>query len=764
LMRAEQDSLADFQATMAEQELAYKHRLIELYGTPYPEDIGPGKTYAQGYDGPDLIHYSYVALPESDFNGTLKPQESQTFKVDITEFPKDWPTNLYTDFRFYIPNRVAWRWHKGEMNTQVAFVHGPHGCFGKPAAWTSSRRSPGTIQQGISDLIKAHDGLGLKLDDAQKAMQNLQRAVLMFYTLKADHDTLRGWQAAQLWQDQTVMAVELAADIFDLIAEVQKVAFESMEKTALAAIPKSLIVGLASGGDVTSAARAALLASGTTLRIAVDWAGVVKFIATRGLSFANQTAKMQQDFYAIAPLEWNQELRNLVTDLGSQFQGLSDHLTWINQALRELEDAQNSYRALVAQGERIQEERAIMRQRGAALVHGYRTRDAAFRIFRNEKLERYKTLFDLAARYSFLAANAYDYETGLLHTTKGREFVNRIIRARALGVMREGQPQYAGSHTGDPGLSSALAEMKADWDVLRGRLGFNNPDNYGTIVSLRREGLRILPGTEGAQNWQDALQTARRANLIEDPDVRRYCLQIDDGSGLPVPGLLLTFNTTIARGYNLFGQPLAVGDMAFSPSSFATKLLAVGVALEGYRGLTDPSANRGAVVGVGGASPSDPSSWFLDPLGLAGAPEVYLIPVGVDSMRSPPLGDASTIRTWSVQDVTIPLPFNIGDSSFSTRQLWQSSDSLTEPLFSIRKHQAFRPVSNSELFYGDVFELAQSQYTNRRLIGRSVWNSQWKLVIPGYGLLHDPKEGLDRFIQTVEDVKLYFVTYSYAGN
>ena len=72
-----------------------------------------------------------------------------------------------------------------------------------------------------------------------------------------------------------------------------------------------------------------------------------------------------------------------------------------------------------------------LRQRTAALVQGYRTRDAAFRIFRNEKLERYKTLFDLAARYSFLAANAYDYETGLLNTPAGRGFVSRIVSSRA---------------------------------------------------------------------------------------------------------------------------------------------------------------------------------------------------------------------------------------------------------------------------------------------------------------------------------------------
>ena len=34
----------------------------------------------------------------------------------------------------------------------------------------------------------------------------------------------------------------------------------------------------------------------------------------------------------------------------------------------------------------------------------------------------------------------------------------------------------------------------------------------------------------------------------------------------------------------------------------------------------------------------------------------------------------------------------------------------------------------------------------------------------GKTLLNDPNEGLDRFMQTVKDIKLHFVTYSYSGN
>ena len=60
--------------------------------------------------------------------------------------------------------------------------------------------------------------------------------------------------------------------------------------------------------------------------------------------------------------------------------------------------------------------------------------------------------------------------------------------------------------------------------------------------------------------------------------------------------------------------------------------------------------------------------------------------------------------------------------------------------------------------------LQRSQFTNNRLVGRSVWNTGWKLVIPGRTLLNDPNQGLDRFIQTVKDINIHFVTYSYSGN
>ena len=89
-----------------------------------------------------------------------------------------------------------------------------------------------------------------------------------------------------------------------------------------------------------------------------------------------------------------------------------------------------------------------------------------------------------------------------------------------------------------------------------------------------------------------------------------------------------------------------------------------------------PNLN-GATVDVGnGQSPGAPSVHFLSNTALFATPYLYLIPVGDDYMRSPPLGDQSRLRRWAVQDVTIPLPFNIGASDQSSQALFQTADSL----------------------------------------------------------------------------------------
>jgi hypothetical protein len=49
------------------------------------------------------------------------------------------------------------------------------------------------------------------------------------------------------------------------------------------------------------------------------------------------------------------------------------------------------------------------------------------------------------------------------------------------------------------------------------------------------------------------------------------------------------------------------------------------------------------------------------------------------------------------------------------------------------------------------------------LIGRSVWNTRWLLIVPGGTLQSDANEGLRLFINGVSDIQIFFKTYAYSG-
>ncbi len=772
-LASESDSLEEDRHKIEDSERAMTAKLIEIYGTPYTDDMGPGKTYPQDYEGPDLLHYLYVEIPEYQFQNldVATPGSPVTYAVTIPNVIND----NWGDMDFF----QNWDLRNNSLSNFVNGMNFPtlmnltvqvtsDGYTRKPQSWSGKRRSPGSIQVAASRVIAADRKLMASWDDLDRSLKKWQGSMSLFKanwsTSVEINDLNRKLKAAK----QVTEAVLFAGDLFDKTVTSQMESADDTLSSLVESLPQSFIAGFASGGDLTSSARGAFAAGSAGVKAGLTSSMIVRAAVRKALEFSTQMAVDWVEFDQIIPREKRNDLRQSLMELGTQIDELTQILWTINAAERDQEDARMSLRSLVAEGERLQTDRLAFRRKAAARIQGYRTRDVAYRLFRSEKLDRYRTLMDLASQYSLVAANAYDYDTGLLGTAEGSAFIDRIIQARALGVIKDGVPQFTGSRVGDSGLSGALAELYADWSVLKGRLGFNNPDAYGTTVSLRMGKHRILPGTDGDSAWRDVLENSRVANIMDDLDVRRMCLGMNKTDGLPVPGLVVEFSTIIEDGLNLFGQPLAGGDHAFSSSSFATKVFALGVALEGYRGMDTPGFNTGAVTGAGGTTPTDPGVTFLDPTAMSATPYVFVIPTGLDTMRSPPLGDQGVVRSWAVEDVTIPMPFNVGASDFSSKKYWQSSDSLQEPLFALRKHQAFRPVPSATLFtaniYGGFNGLQRSQFTNSRLIGRSVWNNRWKLVIPGNTLLNNPEEGLNRFIQGVKDIKLHVVSYSYSGN
>jgi hypothetical protein len=419
-------------------------------------------------------------------------------------------------------------------------------------------------------------------------------------------------------------------------------------------------------------------------------------------------------------------------------------------------DYQRSNEALrnvLVEGQNVLADRETFRQRAAAVVNGYRTKDLTFRTFRNEALEQYRTLYDLAGRYTYLAAKSYDYETGLLGTTAGQKVIANIVASRALGDLSGDQPQATVSTLGDAGLAGTLAQLNADFSVAEGRLGINNPDPYGTLFSLRAELFRIRTDdslTSDDAAWQQTLQQHVVPDLMADPDVARYCNNLKKADGTAAPGIVISFGSSIEQLKNFFGLSLAAGDSAYTSGSFATKISSVGIALPGYEGMNS----------YGFGTPEAGGSASSSPNALSSTPYLYLIPCGSDRMLAPPLGDTNTLRSWTVHDQALPLPYNLGASAFNTTNFFNANGTLSEQPWILRKHQPFRPVSDPSLFYSSI----PTEFTNTRLIGRSVWNSRWKIVIPAYTLLADEQTGLNRFAASVKDIQLFLRTYSNSGN
>lgn len=324
---------------------------------------------------------------------------------------------------------------------------------------------------------------------------------------------------------------------------------------------------------------------------------------------------------------------------------------------------------------------------------------------------------------------------------------------RALGDLTNGVPQSTTSTHGDGGLAAVLARLRADFSVAEGRLGINNPDQYGTVFSLRGELYRIqAPGssTSADDAWRQTLEQHMVTNLMSDADVATQCRNIKKADGSAVPGIVIPFSTTIENGKNFFGLDLAAYDHQYTPSNFATKIYGVGIALPGYVGMD--------AYATGNINATPPTTNAAN--ALSATPYVYLIPCGKDVMLAPALGDTNTVRSWLVRDQALPLPFNLGASDFNSTQFFDANGTLTEQPWIIRKHQAFRMVSDASFFYS----LVPNEFTNSRLVGRSVWNTQWKIVIPAYTLLSNEQDGLNRFAASVKDIQLFLRTYSHSGN
>ncbi len=735
-LRQQNNSLDDYNVAVDDQERAYEYELITLFGTAYPSDIGPGKLYSQGYEGPDLYNYWLIDRP------SVVTDTEQTVTVNFRE-----PVEMNPFVEWSLDNTYQKITDPVQyVNRQMDIV--PHQLMQFADSGSGSRREPGAIQNALLNVYQAQVGSREAANKLDSLSAEFERKYQLFTEFRSTYDDAVANDAALTKEAQNYRN---AAQVYATASQLLGLVGDYAEKI----------------GDVTA------IAFPTVAGFSIDGTSVMRSLSRYGgvaAAYAQRQAALQLDA-EVARLEGQAD--ELMDETGGWEDGLArdhedkQHVVEFERLLREviacgyelshraaeLQRANESVASLMARGDRILAEREIFRQRAAAVVQGYRTRDMTYRTFRNEELSQYQALYDLAAQYTYLAVQSYDYETGLLGTSAGQELIEGIVGTRSLGKFQEGIPVASTGTTGDGGLASILARLNSDWSVVKPRLGINNPDKNGTLFSLRQELFRIRTDastTEDDKAWKEILQQHIMSNLLNDPDVALHARNLRKPDGTSVPGIVIPFTSTIAHGLNFFGQPLAAGDHAYTATNFATKIYSTGVVFKGYVGM-DPYA-----FGSGNAT----SAATSDPDALSATPYVYLIPAGLDSMLAPPLGDTSLVRSWSVKDQAMPLPFNLGQSDFSDTQFFTPEGTVNEKLWITRKHQAFRAISDPSFLYSTMPE----EFTNTRLVGRSVWNSQWKIVIPAYTLLNDEQGGLDRFARTVQDIQVFFRTYSNSGN
>ena len=758
MIRQVANSSADFQKSVTEQDLSYRNQLIEIYGTPYEGTIGSGKAFPAGYQGPDTMLYMYVAV--NNINDSTVPQPPaayyQNYLSEITGsqahfingvgvisgVPDSWKTRYgltfldpaqitnsinYTDFTDLTGNPVV-----NTLDNMNLPIMAAGYTYVAPASW-GIRTSPGELQSLVSQMVQAQADLNAAISDwdgVQSSMlQSLQAINAKFDNNKYQRDLMKGQIAMDVALDTTKLVLTTTVKVIAAAAA----AAEGAVKAAADAVPQNLPTGglAISPGDALAPVKSALEIAAEVTKAVQDTFTIPLETIADGTDIAKSLGDaiiaLEQDG-GDRDLDMIQNLQELQGNAGNEAGARVTVFKQI-QVLRQLSD---QYLAKVAAGKRLIEQRTAFNKRVAAQTQQNRYQDITFRVARNAALEKYRSAFDLAARYAYLAGTAYDYDTNLRSDDAGspNSILADIVRQRTLGLVDgSGQPQV-----GAKGLAEDLATLKANYDVLKTRLGINNPQLESASFSLRSEAFRILNATNSDAAWQQTLRSAGiyKDDLWQVPEFRRYCRPFAALTNGAQPGLVIPFSTKIVTGKNFFGWPLGGGDSSYDPSVFATRISSVSVAFAGY-----------------------------DTANLPQTPRVYLIPVGSDVMTVPNSPDLS-VRTWNVVEQTIPLPYPNIAANLNSPTWKPLTDSLNGKFAAQKQFSSFRAYGFDSTSLSAA-DLATVGYDSR-LVGRSAWNTKWLLVIPGTTLNASATNGLNLFINSVKDIKLNINTHGYSGN
>lgn len=737
--REAQNEQQDFAADVVAQDRAIINELIEIFGYPYDADIGVNGTYPAGYDGPDIYNYNLIERTDLT-DAAARCGEGQT-----SDCKAETATSL-VEFKamdclgFFVsevdPDLIADNPEllcPGGTGVQpsepasivVPYVVGVGLDEGRgrylPETWSgATRKSWGDIQLKMwtvydtrveyETAIAAYDNHVAEIAQAARAIEDRYETLKRERKLQKDYrDTIVDINTGMIY----LREVQVVADrVFSYLVWMTAGINEKC-------VPS--VFGLANETPTKCPGHTALAILGTISQAL----GGVSELFVDALEMRKERLELDLNLDLFEE-EADYELRQM----GRELQGLIRQERELRLAMFLAADnfggAQLDYDAAVQRGFRKLRELILLRQRWAGQITEKRYGDMAYRLIQTDALTKYRQQFDMAQLYTYMTAAAYDYETNLQtgDPASGIPLARQIVAVRSLGELRwSSGPWDVEPIVGSGGLADPLGKMRDNFQVLKGQMGFNNPQSQVSRFSLRQELFRLRDSSDAS--WRTMLQRYYTPDIYANPAVDKLAKK-PYGMTNPQPGLVIPFTSVIRQGLNYFGLPLGPGDGAYNPTNFATKIASVGVWFEGY------DINR-----------------------LARMPYVYMLPAGEDVIR--PRNTDGLLRYWNVTEQLLPLPYAITQADMEDPRWIPSIDGLQDRLYRIKPYGAFQAFPYSE-------NLEPSEMnTDTRLIGRSVWNTQWLLVIPGANLLADPELGIDRFIQDVDDIYVYFQTYAYAG-
>ncbi len=761
MIRQVANSTQDYNKEVFSQDVSYRNQLIEIFGTPYEGTIGTGKAYPAGYQGPDTMLYMYV--PVNTLNDNTAPQPPAAYVQSyqaalngdgiqslingtglLAGVANSWLSSYgfsfqdagtitnsvnYSDFTDTNVNSFV------DTNMQASLnlpIMAKGYTYVAPADW-GQRSSPGELQTLITQMLQAQADLNTAIYNWSAASAQY---IIDLQNFNAKYDwnaSILGLTEGQIGFDTALNVASYGLKLASGLVGVTSEAAQIPEQTAKEAVPTDTpIVGFSDGlGDALAPIRASLEAIQESVKETFNG---VKFGLDQAAGATDLAKELGDAIFALEAEKQNQNFDMLqdLQNLNFNASNESGARIAVFKQVQVLSQLSDEYQAKLAEGQRLIASRTAFNKRVAADTQRSRYQDMTFRISRNAALEQYRSTFNIAARYAYLAGTAYDYDLNLAYDDPASpaDLLADIVKQQTIGLVgSDGQPEV-----GAGGLAEDLAKLEANYGVLKAQMGLNNPQIETTTFSLRTEDFRILPDAASDDAWHQALLNASiyTPDLWQVPEFREYCRPFSAETNGPQPGLVIPFTTVIAPNKNFFGWPLGGMDNSYDPSVYATKINSVGVWFSGY-----------------------------DVADLSQTPRVYLLPVGEDIMTVPNSPDLS-VRMWDVLDQQIPIPYPATSANFEDPNWRPLTDSLNGTFGETRRFSSLRAFG----FAQDTLtpDEQSSLVYNARLVGRSVWNTKWMLIIPGATLNADPSHGLDLFINSVRDIKLVINSYGFSGN